>query len=249
VFLLFDILAHATEPVEEAMTKAKAGEASWSQFAGLSVVYALGFGAGLLGLLYATRWWKPRPRASIGPGAMAAAETDLRQPGAEAALRVGMSIAIGIGLHNFSEGLAVGQAAKAGEVSLAVLLIIGFALHNATEGFGIVGPLAAAKVRPSWGWLGLAGLIGGGPTVLGEEQLYGVHELETGDGRVDLTRSTAAGRPSSSTACSRPAMRRCCTPAWPSTCSPCATNLHGAGHRGSPLVPPGRSRGRLLTLG
>ena len=110
VFLLFDILAHATEPVEEAMTKAKAGEATWSQFAGLSVVYALGFGAGLLGLLYATRWWKPRPRASIGPGAMAAAEVDLRQPGAEAALRVGMSIAVGIGLHNFSEGLAVGQA-------------------------------------------------------------------------------------------------------------------------------------------
>jgi zinc transporter, ZIP family len=167
VFLLFDILAHATEPVEEAMTNAKAGEATWSQFAGLSAVYALGFGVGLLGLLYATRWWKPRPRASIGPGAMAAAEVDLRQPGAEAALRVGMSIAIGIGLHNFSEGLAVGQAAKTGEVSLAVLLIVGFALHNATEGFGIVGPLAAARVRPSWGWLGLAGLIGGGPTFLG----------------------------------------------------------------------------------
>jgi ZIP family zinc transporter len=167
VFLLFDILAHATEPVEEAMTEAKAGEAAWSRFAGLGVVYVIGFGAGLIGLLYASRWWRPRPRTSIGPGAMAAAEVDLRQPSSEAALRVGMSIAVGIGLHNFSEGLAVGQAAKAGEVSLAVLLIIGFALHNATEGFGIVGPLAAAKVRPSWGWLGLAGLIGGGPTFLG----------------------------------------------------------------------------------
>jgi ZIP family zinc transporter len=166
VFLLVDILGHATEPVEEAMTQAKAGEAAWSHFAGLSLVYALGFGAGLLGLLYATRLWKPRPRTSIGPGAMAATETTMRQP-AEAALRVGMSIAIGIGLHNFSEGLAIGQAAKSGELSLAVLLIIGFALHNATEGFGIVGPLAAAKVRPSWGWLGLAGLIGGGPTFLG----------------------------------------------------------------------------------
>jgi ZIP family zinc transporter len=167
VFLLFDILAHATEPVEEAMTEARAGEAAWSRFAGLGLVYAIGFGAGLLGLLYASRWWRPRPRTSIGQGAMAAAEVDLRQPSSEAALRVGMSIAVGIGLHNFSEGLAVGQAAKAGEVSLAVLLIIGFALHNATEGFGIVGPLAAAKVRPSWGWLGLAGLVGGGPTFLG----------------------------------------------------------------------------------
>ena len=167
VFLLFDILAHATEPVEEAMTQAKAGAAAWSRFAGLGLVYAVGFGAGLLGLLYASRWWKPRPKTSIGPGAMAAAEVDLRQPGSEAALRVGMSIAAGIGLHNFAEGLAVGQAAKAGELSLALLLIVGFALHNATEGFGIVGPLAAARVRPSWGWLGLAGLIGGGPTFLG----------------------------------------------------------------------------------
>ena len=167
VFLLVDILGHATEPVEEALTQATAGEAAWSRFAGLGLVYALGFGAGLLGLLYATRLWKPRPPAGIGPGAMAATEHDLRQPAAKSAMRVGMSIAIGIGLHNFSEGLAVGQAAKSGELSLAVLLIIGFALHNATEGFGIVGPLAAAKVRPSWGWLGLAGLIGGGPTFLG----------------------------------------------------------------------------------
>jgi len=51
--------------------------------------------------------------------------------------------------------------------SLALLLVVGFALHNATEGFGIVGPLAAADVRPSWGWLALMGLIGGGPTFVG----------------------------------------------------------------------------------
>src|SRR5207244_210923 len=71
------------------------------------------------------------------------------------------------GLHNFSEGLAIGGSAHRGEVSLAVLLVIGFGLHNATEGFGIVGPLAAAGVRASWKWLALAGLIGGGPTFLG----------------------------------------------------------------------------------
>ena len=58
------------------------------------------------------------------------------------------------------------------------MLIIGFALHNATEGFGIVGPLG--DVRPSWRWLGLAGLIGGGPTFLGSIVGYGVtsHPLE-----------------------------------------------------------------------
>ena len=82
---------------------------------------------------------------------MATAESELAQPTTEAALRVGMSIAIGIGLHNFSEGLAIGQAATAGELSLAVLLLIGFAVHNATEGFGIIGPLTAAKVRPRHG--------------------------------------------------------------------------------------------------
>ncbi|HYT25908.1 MAG TPA: ZIP family metal transporter [Actinomycetota bacterium] len=176
VFLLVDILAHATGPVEQAMEQAKDGEAAWGHFAGLGLVYVLGFGAGLVGLLYATRLWAPRrrtgsgqgPRTSIGPGAMAAAEAELAQPAAQAAaLRVGMSIATGIGLHNFSEGLAIGQTAKSGAISLAALLIMGFALHNATEGFGIVGPLAAANVRASWGWLGLAGLIGGAPTFLG----------------------------------------------------------------------------------
>ena len=70
---------------------------------------------------------------------MAVAEIGLT-PDREA-LRLGMTIAAGIGLHNFSEGLAIGQAAKTNEISLAVLLVVGFALHNATEGFGIVGPL------------------------------------------------------------------------------------------------------------
>src|SRR5437868_3172856 len=81
------------------------------------------------------------------------------------ALRRGLTIAAAIGVHNFAEGLAIGVSARAGAISLATVLIIGFALHNATEGFGIVGPLG--DVRPSWGWIGLAGLIGGGPTFLG----------------------------------------------------------------------------------
>jgi ZIP family zinc transporter len=92
--------------------------------------------------------------------------------GSEQAIRdetlgLGMTIAVGIGLHNFSEGLAIGQSAASGAMSLAVLLIIGFGLHNATEGFGIIGPLVARDVRPTWAWLATAGLIGGGPTFLG----------------------------------------------------------------------------------
>jgi zinc transporter, ZIP family len=172
VFLLFEILVHATDPVEHAVEEAAEGEAGWGQFAALGLVYAVGFGAGLLALLYLGRLWqrRTRPRTiSLGPGAMAVTETDaLQEPAAQsAALRTGMGIAAGIGLHNFSEGLAIGQAANGGQLTLAGLLVVGFALHNTTEGFGIVGPLAASKVRASWGWLGLAGLIGGGPTFLG----------------------------------------------------------------------------------
>jgi ZIP family zinc transporter len=69
-------------------------------------------------------------------------------------------------------------SARAGAISLATVLIVGFGLHNATEGFGIVGPLG--DVTPSWSWLGLVGLIGGGPTFLGTLVGYNVtsHPLE-----------------------------------------------------------------------
>ena len=171
LFLLVEILGHATEPVEDAVKEAADGQAGWLQFAGLGLVYAAGLGVGLLSLLYLGGLWKRPSRpgpAGSGPGAMSVAEAAAsRSDTQSAALRTGMAIAAGIGLHNFSEGLAIGQAATGGELTLAMLLIVGFALHNTTEGFGIVGPLAAADVRASWGWLGLAGLIGGGPTLVG----------------------------------------------------------------------------------
>ncbi|CAL8978094.1 Zinc transporter ZupT [Cellulomonas sp. T2.31MG-18] len=89
------------------------------------------------------------------------------------ARRLALLIAIGIGLHNFAEGLAIGQSAGRGEVGLATLLVIGFALHNGTEGFGITAPLAGDvdadgnRRRPSWAFLLTLGLIGGGPTFVG----------------------------------------------------------------------------------
>ncbi len=157
VFLLFDILGHATEPVEEALVAHE-----WGQLTLLGFVYVAGLGLGLLGLLYAQRLASAR-QSGVGPGAMSLAEPTTGSD----ALRLGMVIATGIGLHNFSEGLVIGQSAASGAVSLALLLIIGFALHNATEGFGIVGPLVAIGQRPTWRWLALAGVIGGGPTFLG----------------------------------------------------------------------------------
>jgi zinc transporter, ZIP family len=78
-------------------------------------------------------------------------------------------IAIGIGLHNFGEGLAIGSAFALGELGLGTLLIIGFTLHNTTEGLAIVAPLAreGSASRVGLGGLVQLGLIGGVPTILG----------------------------------------------------------------------------------
>ena len=74
-------------------------------------------------------------------------------------------MAIGIGLHNFGEGLAIGAAFALGEAALGTLLIIGFTLHNTTEGLAIVAPLASERTRVRD--LALLGVIGGVPTIAG----------------------------------------------------------------------------------
>ena len=76
-------------------------------------------------------------------------------------------IAVGIGLHNFGEGLAIGSAFALGEAALGTLLIVGFTLHNTTEGLAIVSPLARARQRVSLARLAKLGLIGGVPTIGG----------------------------------------------------------------------------------
>jgi ZIP family zinc transporter len=83
------------------------------------------------------------------------------------AYKLSTMIAIGIGAHNFSEGLAIGQSYISGAIGLAILLIIGFGSHNATEGFGIAGPLTGLVRKPRIRFLIMAGLIGGGPTFVG----------------------------------------------------------------------------------
>src|SRR5213080_1438775 len=125
---------------------------------------------GLMSLVYYDVWMKRRRRrAFLGPGAASTAEFEQEHHfvGLSPARWLAVYIATGIGLHNFSEGLAIGQSAAANEVSLAIVLIIGFGLHNATEGLGICAPLAGDKEQPSWGFLGLLGLIGGAPTFFG----------------------------------------------------------------------------------
>jgi ZIP family zinc transporter len=198
LFLLWDVLAHAWEPVDAALGEHRYGPALRG-----GLVLGAGLMVGLLGLVYFDRWVARRrtpsatplvdtppplvaatasvegagtassvvgqPVASLASDESAGSTVDAvavpawRRPAGQLALL----IAVGIGLHNFAEGLAIGNSAAAGQIALAVLLIIGFGLHNATEGFGIVAPLAAGGQRPSWGYLAALGLIGGGPTFVG----------------------------------------------------------------------------------
>jgi ZIP family zinc transporter len=169
IFLLWDVLVHGVEPVEEALESATDEGGSWLEFAGLAAVFAIGCSAGLMSLVYYDRFFgRQRGKAMLGPGAASAAEFDRSWiAGLSPARWLALLIATGIGLHNFSEGLAIGQSAAQDQVTLALVLIIGFGLHNATEGFGIVAPLSGSETRPSWRFLGLLGLIGGGPTFLG----------------------------------------------------------------------------------
>jgi ZIP family zinc transporter len=152
VFLLWDVLSAGIEPVEGSLVAANHSHGSWWRFAGLSGLLTVCVSVGLVTLVYYDRSLRGRSARVIGL-------TEQK--------RLALFIALGIGFHNFSEGLAIGQSAAAGEISLALLLIIGFGLHNATEGFGIVAPLAGDEDRPSWTFLGLMGLIGGGPTFVG----------------------------------------------------------------------------------
>lgn len=90
-----------------------------------------------------------------------------RPPGSAArgGAYLALLVAIGIGLHNLGEGLAIGSAYAVGALALGAFLVIGFALHNTTEGLAIVAPLASG--RPGLGRLGALGLIAGAPAIPG----------------------------------------------------------------------------------
>jgi ZIP family zinc transporter len=168
VFLFWDVLSQAVEPIDTALTSGRDGRFLW-----LAFLLLAGFSVGLMSLVYYDLWMKRRRRkAFLGPGAASTAEFEQQEhehhfTGMSPARWLATFIAIGIGLHNFSEGLAIGQASASDQLSLALVLIIGFGLHNATEGLGICAPLTGDRERPSWGFLALLGLIGGGPTFIG----------------------------------------------------------------------------------
>ena len=80
---------------------------------------------------------------------------------------IALMISIGIGLHNFGEGLAIGASVVFGKIALSTFLIVGFMLHNTTEGFAIVAPLAKTRATRIVGKLIIMGLIAGVPTIFG----------------------------------------------------------------------------------
>ena len=186
LFLVWDVFTHAWAPIDDALASVHVGKGGLGTAAAYGVLFAGGLAVGLLSLVYYESWMARRisraqtsaaASGGYGPGAMGIGELQARRPSRIAswsdARRLSLLIAVGIGLHNFAEGLAIGQSAASGELALALLLVIGFGLHNATEGFGIVAPLAGdvdddgSMRRPSWGFLLAMGAIGGGPTFVG----------------------------------------------------------------------------------
>jgi zinc transporter, ZIP family len=194
VFLIIDVFSHAWESAEGAANDAIAGKSSLSNAIVSLLAMFGGLGIGLLGLTwYESRYMRRRPTQSHrmffgaeeqGGGSSVVTTSsssgdhnhhhhnERRQQQQHLlqevnAYKLAMMIAIGIGAHNFSEGLAIGQSYVSGAIALAILLIIGFGAHNATEGFGIAGPLTGLVNKPKVRFLILLGLIGGGPTFIG----------------------------------------------------------------------------------
>ena len=170
IFLIVDVLSHAWQSTVDAAVGAFAGNVPIrSAVLDLLAMFG-GLAVGLLGLtLYGRRYMKG---ASNAPPVVTGASSgkrrhELRLLQQVNSYRLSMMIAIGIGAHNLSEGLAIGQSYASGAIGLALVLIIGFAAHNATEGFGIAAPLTRLSKRPSNRFLLLVGLVGGGPTFIG----------------------------------------------------------------------------------
>lgn len=151
IFMLVEIMGKVLEGIEELFEAARGGYPQLGNALAFSSLLLLGLGIGMLSMVYFEN-------AYIQEGKDKA-------PPRSAACRLALMIAIGIGIHNLTEGLAIAQAYSWGDKGLALFLAIGFGLHNATEGFGIAAPLSGQK--PSLRFLILTGLIAGGPTLLG----------------------------------------------------------------------------------
>jgi len=180
LFLIVDVFSHAWNEAGNIAVSAFSGGSSVQDAAAVLVALVAGLALGLLGLVFYESKYMTKTRSvklevagivqnnsSTNGSSVARQVQKSRLVNQVDAYRLSMMIATGIGAHNFSEGLAIGQSYVAGSTGLALLLVIGFGAHNATEGFGIAGPLTGLTRRPSGRFLAVVGLIGGGPTFLG----------------------------------------------------------------------------------
>lgn len=151
IFLIVDVLAHAWDSTTGAAVSAFGGNGSVAVAAVDLLAMFGGLTLGLMSLVvYGGRYLGRGVKHDSLPGE-----------------RLAMMIALGIGAHNLSEGLAIGQSYASGAIGLAIVLVVGFGAHNATEGFGITGPLAGMNPRPKLSFLVKVLLIGGAPTFVG----------------------------------------------------------------------------------
>ncbi len=156
VFLIVEIANNATAPLVRSLGSWHRGTTGHGALSPLPLAMLVAYVAGLLAGI-----------VGLGVIATRMAKAGAAAPGAEKPLVLAGMIAVGIGAHNFAEGLAIGSSAASGATAIAFGLILGFALHNATEGFGIAAPLAGRGATPTWAQIGLAGVVAGGPTLLG----------------------------------------------------------------------------------
>ena len=155
IFIFFDVLQNAN-----GIVRSHVG-VSTPDFLGEAGVLLVGFAAGMMTLVVVELGFARRLHARTPTGL---------PPGAPAPFdpkSLATMVAVGIGLHNFSEGLAIGASYAAGAFALGAVLVIGFAIHNSTEGFGILGPGMMAGTRFSKSRVLALGAVGGAPTVLG----------------------------------------------------------------------------------
>ncbi len=178
IFLLVDVVSKASNPINAALDQVRTHQTGIGTFSLDVFLLVLGIGLGSVGLVYFNRYAFGLGRGETKTALPTVAEAStgnaphtstslggVAEKGEISARTLALLIATGIGLHNFSEGLAIGQSAAVGALQLAIVLMIGFGLHNMTEGFGIAGPLTGQPV--SWRFVALLGFIGGGPTFLG----------------------------------------------------------------------------------
>jgi ZIP family zinc transporter len=150
MFLIVDVFSHAwTQTTDDATAAFNGSGSAETAIVELALMFG-GITLGLLGLvLYERSYMGKGHDVAIAPA------------------KVSTMTALGIGAHNLSEGLAIGQSFAANLVGLGIVLAVGFAAHNTTEGFGITAPLIGADPKPRTSFLAKVLFIGGVPTLIG----------------------------------------------------------------------------------